>query len=377
MIDFVFLAARQIEPQPGFIVGPIAALFGHVINFLFNIVHSVSPVHALGFTIILMTIIFRAALMPLGLKAQKSMMKMRELKPELDKIQEKYGKSKDPEIVKKANAEKAALMAKHDANPLKGCFPMLLQMPLFIGLTFILRQSFLYITRLRELYYELSAAIINYPNFISIIAPNIANSDDLPDYVANATRLIPNAMQQNAVEAANLINNHGYTIAQARDQVGDFINLNDAADLSRVINRFTSENWEWLSTQIPETYWSVIAQLNERREVIESFFGLSVIEQSNWRWPAVLIPVLVAISMLCSSWLMQLRTADPNADSRVKMQQKIMLVVMPLVMAFFTVGFPVGVGLFWITSQIFQIVQDLILNKKAGIPMQLPFIKKE
>jgi len=82
---------------------------------------------------------------------------------------------------------------------------------------------------------------------------------------------------------------------------------------------------------------------------------------------------LVGITMLCSSWLMQLRTADPNADDKAKMQQKIMLIVMPVIMTFFTVGFPVGVGLFWITSQIFQIAQDLILNKKAGIPFRLPF----
>jgi len=375
ILDSIFLAARQIEPQPGFIVGPIATFFGWIIDFLFNIVHSISPVHALGFTIILMTIIFRAALMPLGIKAQKSMMKMRELKPELDKIQEKYGKSKDPEIVKKANAEKAALMSKHDANPLKGCFPMLLQMPLFIGLTFILRQSFLYITQLRDLYYRLAAALIEVPGIVNILAPAQAPGAVLPDYHANATRLIPAAMQENAVAASALVQ-QGFTLEQAREQVGDFINLLIPHDLSRVLNRFTSEQWDWLGVQISAidpAQWAIIAELNEQRNAIETFFGLSVIEQSGWSWPLVIIPILVGITMLCSSWLMQLRTADPNADDKAKMQQKIMLIVMPVIMTFFTVGFPVGVGLFWITSQIFQIAQDLILNKKAGIPFRLPF----
>jgi len=46
-------------------------------------------------------------------------------------------------------------------------------------------------------------------------------------------------------------------------------------------------------------------------------------------------------------------------------------------MAGITFGLPAGVGLFWITSQVYQIVQDLILNKRAGIPFVLPFAKKE
>ncbi|MCL2285988.1 MAG: YidC/Oxa1 family membrane protein insertase [Firmicutes bacterium] len=362
LTNLVFLA-RQVEREPGFIVGPIAAIFGHVVNFLFNIVFAIGPANSLGFTIILMTIIFRACMMPLSIKAQKSMMRMRELKPELDKIQAKYGNSKDPEIVKKMNAEKQVLMQKHDANPLKGCFPMLLQMPLFIGLNFIMRQAFLYITYLRELYNDISVAIQQVPGYIELLWPI-------------AEDLIPSRIIKNNEEVLHLMN-RGYSFEAAREQVGDVISLSVPADLSRVISRFTSENWAWLQEQVPAYYWTIIGQLNEYRHSIETFFGLSMVEQSGWTWPYIVLPLLTVITMFCSQWVSQQRMADPNADEKVKMQQKMMLIIMPIFIGFITVGLPGGVALFWVTSQIFQLVQDLILNKKDGIPLKLPFSKKE
>jgi len=371
--NFAFLA-RQIEREPGFIVRPIAALFGHLVNALFNVVYFIgervfdSPANTLGFTIILMTIIFRACMMPLSIKAQKSMMRMRELKPELDKIQAKYGNSKDPEIIKKMNAEKQVLMQKHDANPLKGCFPMLLQMPLFIGLNFIMRQAFLYITHLRTVYYDLATAIQQAPGYIELIRPI-------------ALDLLPNAIQRNNEEVARLLNqwqDHSLQAFEtARAQVGDVISLEIPADLSRVINRFTVENWAYLQEHISPSYWAEIARLNDYRHSIESFLGLSMVEQSGWTWPHILLPLLTVITMLCSQWLSQQRMADPNADDKAKMQQKIMLIVMPLFIGFITVGLPGGVALFWVTSQVFQVAQDLILNKKDGIPLKLPFSKKD
>ena len=364
LTNFIFLA-RQVEPEPGFIVGPIARLFGFIISYLFEVVYFIvgSP-HSLGITIILMTIIFRACTMPLSIKAQKSMMRMRELKPELDKIQAKYGNTRDPEIVKKMNAEKQILIQKHDANPIKGCFPLLLQMPMFIGLNFIMRQAFLYIVRLRELYYDLAVAVQNIPNFTEWFIPK-------------HLEFLPNALLRNREEAIRLYQQTGMSIESVRAQVGDIIDPNIPADVARVLNRFTADCWIELQNMIPAYYWEPIAALNDRREAIETFFGLSMVNNSGWTWPLIILPLLTAITMFCSQWVSQQKMADPNADDKAKMQQKIMLVAMPLFLGFITVSLPAGVGLFWVTSQVFQLVQDLIWCKKDGIPLNLPFSKKE
>jgi len=377
LVDYVYvLAARQVESPPGRIVGPIAQLFGLIIDLLFNLVYAIGPAHSLGFAIILMTIIFRALMLPLSLKSQKSMMKMRELKPELDKIQEKYGKTKDPELLKKANAEKSALMAKHGANPLTGCLPMLIQMPLFFGLTHIMRQAFLYIARLRDMYYELSAALIRTPGIIS--------AGDEPNTVFEnlANTFIPQRMLDNIIPFRDALINRGLWYERTAEQVqqvvsdvGDVIILGIPEHLSRVINRFTIDDWHTVFAAIPAEYLPEIENLVFTLREVEVFFGLHLVENGGWSWPGIMIPIVVAITMFMSSWLMQLRTHDPNADERAKMMQKIMLFGMPAMMAFVTVGFPMGVGLFWITSQVFQVVTDIILLKKSGTKIQLPFMK--
>ena len=376
--NLITLAANLVAPEPGNIVRPIANLFGHVINFLFNIVYAMTPAHSLGITIILATIVMRVLMLPLNLNMQKSMAKMREIQPELNKIKEKYGNSKDPEIRKKMGAEQQALMAKHGANPLKGCFPMLLTMPIFIGFNFILRQAFMYINRLGDLYYSLAEAVMNAPGAMAAIFPNISPqaAQALPSYVANGTRLIPANMQRAGAEAYHLLR-AGVPLEQVQAQVGDFINTSDPASVARVLNRFSLENWNWLYTQIPDRYASAIMALNEHKDAIENFFGLSMVDSATWAWPSVLVPFLVGITMMISMYIGNLRMAGQAQDDKAKMQQRIMVVVMPVFIGAITFGMPAGVGLFWIVTQVLQGIQDLVMNKRAGVKFVMPFLKKE
>lgn len=82
-----------------------------------------------GLAIILLTIIFRVALMPLTLKQTKSMYQMQKIQPKLKELQAKYKDDKE-----KQNEELMKFYAEHKVNPFGGCLPALLQMPLFIAL---------------------------------------------------------------------------------------------------------------------------------------------------------------------------------------------------------------------------------------------------
>jgi YidC/Oxa1 family membrane protein insertase len=367
---FVVLS-QQVEPSPGFIVGPIAWLFGLIINFLYNILFAMfgTPAHLLGLSIVIMTIIFRALMLPLTLKSQRSMMKMREIQPELKKIQDKYGNTKDPELMKKMNAERSALLAKHGANPLSGCLPMLIQMPLFFGLNFIMRTAFMYIGRLRDMYYELATALQAIPGWL-------AGAGETSPLMSIATEHIPANMLQNNSQWFAYIQ-AGMTNEAARNAVGgDVIHLGFAEDLSRVINRFTTETWERLLSYIQgtEAYYEIWTMVDNLYGA-ESFIGFNLVDVGGLTWPYILVPILIATTMFGSSWLMQLRNHDPNADDRQKTMQKVMLFGLPIMMAVFTIGFPTGVALFWITSQLFQLGTDIVLLKKANIPIRLPFGK--
>jgi YidC/Oxa1 family membrane protein insertase len=89
-----------------------------------------------GWSIILLTLFIKILLYPLSAASLKSMGKMRTLQPEMARIKELYGDDRQ-----KAGQEQMALFKKHRVNPLGGCFPMLLQMPVFIALYWVLSES--------------------------------------------------------------------------------------------------------------------------------------------------------------------------------------------------------------------------------------------
>lgn len=81
-----------------------------------------------GIGIILLTILMRLITFPLQYKSFKSMKKMQKIQPQLQKLKEKY--KDDPQRMQKETME---LFKKAGANPLGGCLPMILQMPIFFA----------------------------------------------------------------------------------------------------------------------------------------------------------------------------------------------------------------------------------------------------
>ncbi len=102
------------------------------LNFLLNSYHNlidgIASNWSWGLAIILLTITVRIFIWPLHAKSTRTMKRMSKLKPEMDKLREKY--ADDPN---KLNMETMGLYRKYGINPLGGCLPMLLQIPIFFG----------------------------------------------------------------------------------------------------------------------------------------------------------------------------------------------------------------------------------------------------
>jgi membrane protein insertase, yidC/oxa1 family len=95
----------------------------HILNAIYGVVGNY------GIAIIIVTVLMRIIIFPLTLKQEKSMKKMRELQPELEKIKEKY--KDNPQEYQQKTAE---LYRESGVNPLGGCLPLLIQMPVFVAL---------------------------------------------------------------------------------------------------------------------------------------------------------------------------------------------------------------------------------------------------
>jgi YidC/Oxa1 family membrane protein insertase len=89
-----------------------------------------------GVAIILLTLLIRTVFYPLSVKQFRSQANMRRLQPKLQQLKEKYGDDKQ-----KFMQAQMELWKKENVNPFSGCLPPLLQMPFFLGIFWVLRES--------------------------------------------------------------------------------------------------------------------------------------------------------------------------------------------------------------------------------------------
>ena len=89
-----------------------------------------------GIAIILLTLVVKTILYPLSAASYRSMAKMREVAPEMRRLQERFADDRQ-----KLGQEMMAMYKKEKVNPLGGCLPMLVQMPVFLALYWVLYES--------------------------------------------------------------------------------------------------------------------------------------------------------------------------------------------------------------------------------------------
>lgn len=111
----------------------ISNLLGHILRIIFEFVNNY------GWSIIVFTLFVRLLLVPLMVKQIKSQKAMQDIQPKIKEIQEKY-KNK-PE---KQQEELMKIYKEAKINPLSGCLPLLIQMPILIGLFNVLRDPVTY-----------------------------------------------------------------------------------------------------------------------------------------------------------------------------------------------------------------------------------------
>lgn len=110
------------------IFSPISRFMNTSLVWIHKVMDKVSGKWAWGLSIIILTILLRAAIWPLYNRSNRTMKRMAKLKPEMDKMKEKF--SDDPQ---KMNQEMMKLYRTYGVNPLGGCLPMFAQLPIFFG----------------------------------------------------------------------------------------------------------------------------------------------------------------------------------------------------------------------------------------------------
>ncbi|MCY4044711.1 MAG: membrane protein insertase YidC [Cellvibrionales bacterium] len=127
--SFLWMIAQPLYALLYFINNGVLHLFGNSFDIF-------GGVGNWGFAIIILTLIVKLCFYSLNVKAYTSMAKMRAIQPKMLALKDRYGDDRQ-----KLSQETMALYKKEGVNPIGGCLPMLVQMPIFIALYWVLMES--------------------------------------------------------------------------------------------------------------------------------------------------------------------------------------------------------------------------------------------
>jgi YidC/Oxa1 family membrane protein insertase len=234
------------------ILQPIQRGLEYIVIFLYN-----NVIANYGIVIILLTIIVRIVLVPLTISQTRSMAKMQKLQPELKELQKKYKDDKQ-----KLQQETMEFYKKNNVNPLAGCIPLLLQMPVFFALFQALR---------------------------------------------NPSEIVTNVLGGFYLEGVTKSINMGV------------VGLHSTAEF---LIKITNPSYKFLWLDL------------------------------NARDPFFILVIIMVVTMFLS---MKMTTTDAR-------QSKIMY-IMPVVFGFISYSFPSGILIYWVTTNVWSIGQQWLVNK--------------
>jgi len=265
-----------------------------------------------GIAILMFAFISKLLLLPLAVKGEKNKLVMAKFQPKMNALQAKYkGNTKDP----KYNEDLQKLYQAEGYNPMSGCLPMLIQLPLMLGLYNAIRNPLTYI-------------------------------NDIPKSVVTKIIELLNALPQYA-EPNHLMESNQIFVAKA-----------------------ISENQSVVQHLLPQAF----------ENIKMTFFGLNMGEKPIFGLdPTVLIPILSGITSLIITIVSQQvnkKTAVQSPDAK-KSNPNALLYTMPLISVWIGYGFPLGIGIYWIFSNILTLIQTILLAVFIKAPKEAVIIKEK
>ncbi len=307
----------------GGILGPIAAILGWIMNAIYEFFH-LFGIQNIALSIIFFTFIVRTLMLPLTIKQQKFTKLSSRMNPELQKIQAKYKGKKDEVSLRKQQEETQALYQKYGANPTSGCLPMLITLPIMFALYSVINNIPAYVSSIKGLYEPVATGIMGTTGYVDILKGIIENAKDI------------------------------------RFGNNDLSTVNYVID---VLAKFQKAQWEGLQVAF-SSLQPVIENSYESISHVNYFLGLNIAEKPGWAFPGILIPILaMALQFVQGKQLEVKNKANSKNDDPSANAMKSMNVVMPIMSGFFAVTLPTGVGIYWIATSVYAIVQQFFVNK--------------
>ena len=322
----------------------IMDFMGLILNWIFQFVN-LFGIQNIALCIFLFTFVTKMLMLPLTIKQQKYTRLQSRMSPELTKIQAKYKGKKDEESLRRQQAETQAVYAKYGTSPMGGCLPLLITLPIMFALYQVIYNIPSYVDQIGDWYTQIANAIQGLSSDASVIATNVDT------FVANTLG--------NSAQAVPSLVEVGKTVVAGSPEY--------TSSIVDILVKFTGSNWDSFFAADFFKSLATPSILAAKDSILSanSLFGLSILDTpSASAWYAYFVPVLAAATQFIQGKLQNGKNPaanDPNNPAAGT--SKAMTTILPIMSGVFCIMFPIGIGLYWIASALFTIIQSLFINK--------------
>ena len=325
-----------------------------------------------GLALLLFTLLTRLITLPLNIKQQKSTARMSMIQPELEKLKQKYGKNQE-----KLNEETMKLYSEYNINPMASCLPMVITLVLLWALIPVVYGPLTYISDADK---DNVKSDSNFVKGLYTISAEVDEDDRTIESLLEGV-----AAEDRADELGEILSDEEKYKNSAKALSG----LTDE-EKSRVLNAFA--DYEGLDKFItdPDNFTQNMMRSNYGPEVllfnfktkgdgkylgvlhsdvqaaINDFnytaFGMDLGKIPTKKDATVFIPIISFILQLATTIVSQIFSRRNNPEMKMQGSMLTMLLMMPLLSLYIGFRFPCALGIYWIYSSAFALLQTFFLN---------------
>ena len=294
---------------------------GDILRWALDLIYSL--VGNYGWAVLIFTLLIRLVLMPLDIKSRKSMKAMQNVQPKIDELNKKYANDKD-----KLNQKMADLYKKEKINPLSGCLPMLIQLPILFAMFAVMREiaDEETIQMILEIKQNILAGIENYqPKLQSLLwIKNVFQPDSFMSTVVPAFgSTLPEITKASGTVTMEMI-----------EEAKAFLQTNE-------YSAWAANYGNAVAYSAPLLMWTIT--------IPKKFNGLFI------------LPILSAVSQFFTSKFMNAGQQSSNAQQAST--NKFMQWFFPLFSLWICASSNAAFALYWVFINVFQIAQQFIIGK--------------
>lgn len=332
------------------------------ITITIEILKSLSVFGGFGVGIILLTVFVRLAMWPLGVSQQRSMRTMQMLQPKMKAIQERY--KNDPQVMQQKMMD---FYKEHKFNPMAGCFPLLIQMPIFILLYSALMSpqfiqmagdaKFLFINRL-DATLKTNAGVSN---------DGVLGVSKYDGFMLGKTAKV--YIDKEVLENVKISKPNKAVEVQGELVPGQPVDFKVSLDnLDLKFSQLDKIKKAEITVTDLQTKESELMTFERKDGILVATFPTKEVK-SSLHLDVLALIVIFGLTMFLTQKIMMATSKTKNQDPAQEAIQKSMNTFMPIMLTatFVFIPIPAGVLLYLISSNLIQVVQTIVINKQLEV----------